>query len=107
MAQAGLNVPRVLEWDEALGFMLLDDLGTQTMIEVVDPDNAASNQGLYLRAVDALVAGRRPRSPASCRPTTRRCWRANWRCSPTGTWRAIAASRSKAGCAKHWTASSG
>jgi N-acetylmuramate 1-kinase len=56
MAQAGLNVPRVLEWDEALGFMLLDDLGTRTMIEVVDADNPSSNQGLYLRAVDALVA---------------------------------------------------
>jgi aminoglycoside/choline kinase family phosphotransferase len=56
MAQAGLNVPRVLEWDQALGFMLLDDLGTRTMIEVVDPDNASSNQGLYLRAVDSLVA---------------------------------------------------
>ena len=56
MAQAGLNVPRVLEWDEALGFMLLDDLGTRTMIEMVDPENASSNQGLYLRAVDALVA---------------------------------------------------
>jgi aminoglycoside/choline kinase family phosphotransferase len=56
MGEAGLNVPRVLEWDEALGFMLLDDLGTRTMIEVVDPDNPASNQGLYLRAVDALVA---------------------------------------------------
>ena len=56
MDQAGLNVPRVLEWDEALGFMLLDDLGTRTMIEVVDPDHASSNQGLYLRAVDALVA---------------------------------------------------
>ena len=56
MAQAGLNVPRVLEWDEALGFMLLDDLGTHTMIEVVDAGNASANQGLYLRAVDALVA---------------------------------------------------
>ena len=56
MAEAGLNVPRVLEWDGPLGFMLLDDLGTQTMIEVVDADNAAANQGLYLRAVDALVA---------------------------------------------------
>jgi len=56
MGGAALNVPRVLEWDEALGFMLLDDLGTRTMIEVVDPDHPASNQGLYLRAVDALVA---------------------------------------------------
>jgi N-acetylmuramate 1-kinase len=56
MAQAGLNVPGVLEWDEALGFMLLEDLGTRTMIELVDPDNAPVNQDIYLRAVDALVS---------------------------------------------------
>jgi aminoglycoside/choline kinase family phosphotransferase len=56
MAEAGLNVPRILEWDEASGFMLLDDLGTHTMIEAIAPDNAASNQPLYLRAIDALVA---------------------------------------------------
>jgi aminoglycoside/choline kinase family phosphotransferase len=56
MAEAGLNVPRVLAWDEAKGFMLLDDLGDRTMIDVVDRDNAAANQALYLRAVDALVA---------------------------------------------------
>ena len=56
MAEAGLNVPRILEWDEASGFLLLDDLGTHTMIEAIAPDNAASNQPLYLRAVDALVA---------------------------------------------------
>ncbi|MFL6691953.1 MAG: phosphotransferase, partial [Ramlibacter sp.] len=37
MAGAGLLVPRVLAWDEPQGFMLLDDLGRQTMIEVVDP----------------------------------------------------------------------
>ena len=56
MAEAGLNVPRVLEWDAPLGFMLLDDLGTRTMIEVVDAANPQANLPLYLRAVDALVA---------------------------------------------------
>jgi N-acetylmuramate 1-kinase len=56
MADAGLNVPRVRAWDEALGFMLLDDLGTRTMIEVVDRDDPYANQALYLRAADALVA---------------------------------------------------
>src|SRR4051794_11368530 len=54
MAEAGLHVPRVLAWDEAQGFLLLDDLGTRTMMDVVDPDNAPANQDLYLRAVDAL-----------------------------------------------------
>lgn len=56
MAEAGLLVPRVLAWDEALGFMLLDDLGRQTMIEVVDAQRPEANQPLYLKAVDALVA---------------------------------------------------
>lgn len=56
MADAGLYVPRVLAWDEPEGFMLLDDLGRQTMIEVVDPDHPAANQALYLRAIDALIA---------------------------------------------------
>jgi aminoglycoside/choline kinase family phosphotransferase len=55
MGEAGLNVPRILEWEQALGFMLLDDLGTQTMIEAISPENPASNQPLYLRALDALV----------------------------------------------------
>src|SRR3954471_22715412 len=55
MAQAQLHVPRVLAWDEARGFLLLDDLGTRTMIEVVDPSNAEANRNLYIRAVDALV----------------------------------------------------
>ena len=41
MAEAGLHVPRVLAWDEPRGFMLLDDLGTQTMIEVVDREQPA------------------------------------------------------------------
>ena len=106
MAQAGLNVPRVLAWDEAQGFMLLDDLGTQTMIDVVDRENADANRPLYMRAVDALVAWQPRRSPACCRPTTKRCWRASWRCSPTGTWSGTAASRSRAPCARRWTAPS-
>ena len=56
MLDAGLNVPQVLEWDEAQGFMLLTDLGTRTMIDVVDRDNADANRDLYLHAVDALIA---------------------------------------------------
>jgi aminoglycoside/choline kinase family phosphotransferase len=56
MAAAGLNVPRILAWDEPQGFMLLDDLGMQTMIEVLDRDNAVANLPLYMRAADALVS---------------------------------------------------
>ena len=55
MAQAGLNVPQILAWDEAQGFMLLSDLGSQTMMQAIRRDDAAANLPLYRRAVDALV----------------------------------------------------
>jgi N-acetylmuramate 1-kinase len=55
MAAAGLLVPRVLAWDQQAGFMLLDDLGQRTMMEVIDREDPGANQALYLRAVDALV----------------------------------------------------
>ena len=56
MAQAGLNVPAVLDWHSESGFLLLQDLGAQTMLEAIDADLPAANQGLYLKAVDALIA---------------------------------------------------
>lgn len=56
MQEAGLLVPRVLDWDAPQGFMLLDDLGRQTLIEVLDPADPQAALPLYLRAVDALVA---------------------------------------------------
>jgi len=52
---AGLNVPQILAWDEAQGFMLLSDLGSQTMMQVIEHENPAANLPLYRRAVDALV----------------------------------------------------
>jgi hypothetical protein len=55
MAQAQLHAPEVLAWDEANGFMLLTDLGAQTMMQVIDRENPQANQGLYLQAVDALI----------------------------------------------------
>ncbi len=55
MAEAGLNVPTVLDWDRAGGFMLLQDLGTRTMMEGVDREVPDANRGLYMQAVDALV----------------------------------------------------
>jgi aminoglycoside/choline kinase family phosphotransferase len=54
MQAAGLTVPQVLAWDEAQGFMLLSDLGRQTMMQVIDPAGAPPLE-LYLQAVDALV----------------------------------------------------
>ena len=63
MADAGLNVPRILAWDEARGFMLLSDLGTRTMMDVIEPERPQANQGLYLQAVDALLTWQRASRP--------------------------------------------
>jgi hypothetical protein len=54
MAQAGLKVPEILAWDEANGFMLLTDLGTHTMKDVIQPDSPPPLE-LYLDAVETLV----------------------------------------------------
>jgi len=54
MHDAGLLVPRILAWDARQGFMLLDDLGQHTMMEVIDPA-AALPLPLYQRALDALL----------------------------------------------------
>jgi len=56
MHAAGVRAPQVLAWDEPLGFMLLTDLGAQTMMQVINRDNPQANLPLYLQAVDALIA---------------------------------------------------
>ena len=63
MESAGLSAPRVLAWDAPLGFMLLSDLGAQTMMEVIAPPAGAlamaqatpAHFDLYMQAVDVLV----------------------------------------------------
>ena len=55
MADGGLLVPQILNWHAQYGFILLDDLGAQTMMEVIDKSKPQANIGLYLRAVDALL----------------------------------------------------
>ena len=63
MDDAGLHVPQVLDWDESRGFMLLSDLGGQTMMQAIDKEHAATNLPLYLRAVDALVSWQKASRP--------------------------------------------
>ena len=55
MQAAALNVPQVLAWDEPAGFMLLTDLGAQTMMAAIDPERPDANRPLYEQAVDALL----------------------------------------------------
>ncbi|MFZ4288857.1 aminoglycoside phosphotransferase family protein [Variovorax sp. HJSM1_2] len=55
MGQAGLRVPEVLSWDAPQGFMLLTDLGSDTMMARIDAQNPTANQPMYLQAVDSLL----------------------------------------------------
>jgi N-acetylmuramate 1-kinase len=63
MNGAGVHAPRVLAWDEPLGFMLLSDLGAQTMMDAIGPPAAVdaiaqpspADHAFYMQAVDVLV----------------------------------------------------
>jgi aminoglycoside/choline kinase family phosphotransferase len=63
MHTAGIHAPQVLAWDESQGFMLLTDLGEQTLMQIIDKVQPQANLPLYLQAVDTLIAwqlGSRP-----------------------------------------------
>jgi aminoglycoside/choline kinase family phosphotransferase len=68
MRAAGLRVPQVLAWDAPLGFLLLDDLGTQTMLDVIDPEHPAANEGLYRDALAALLPWQQASRPGVLPP---------------------------------------
>lgn len=68
MHAAQLNVPQVLAWDQAKGFMLLTDLGRQTMLQCMDRDHPRANLDYYLQAVDALIAWQCASSPGVLPP---------------------------------------
>ncbi len=55
MQDAKLLAPQVLAWDEPLGFMLLTDLGAQTMMQGINAQEPHANYGRYMQATDALV----------------------------------------------------
>lgn len=52
LGDAGLHVPRVLHQDRERGFLLLDDLGRSTYLQVIDAHNA---DALFEDALQALV----------------------------------------------------
>ena len=68
MQDAGLSAPEVLAWDEAAGFLLLSDLGAQTMMDALTHDMCPppgldaiaqptpAHSALYLDAADALIS---------------------------------------------------
>lgn len=55
MAQAGLRVPDILDWNAEHGFMLLSDLGSATVIEALDPARPQDAEAWYRAAVEVLL----------------------------------------------------
>ncbi len=62
LQQADIHCPQVLDWDQAQGFMLLSDLGEQTMMQRIDPA-APPPLDVYLQAVDTLIAWQKASQP--------------------------------------------
>lgn len=63
MAAAGLNVPQILAWDEPHGFMLLTDLGHQTLIELLNPEKPQNAYAWYQQATDVLLDWQKASQP--------------------------------------------
>jgi len=63
MAAAGLNVPQILAFDEATGFMLLSDLGHQTVIERLNPEKPQDAYAWYQQATDVLLQWQKASTP--------------------------------------------
>nr|WP_236904176.1 phosphotransferase [Comamonas serinivorans] len=55
LADAGLNVPTIHAWDEAQGFMLLTDVGTQTLLQAANLEDPAANLPQFQNALDSLL----------------------------------------------------
>ena len=55
MEQAGVHAARVLEWDRAHGFMLLNDLGSHTMMTALDEQQPVAAMPYYQQALEALL----------------------------------------------------
>lgn len=63
MLNAGLRVPRVLDWHVTHGFMLLDDMGSQTMMQFFADTGTVQRLSLFEQATDALVSWQQSSAP--------------------------------------------
>jgi len=62
LQHGGVRVPQVLARDAEQGFLLLEDLGTDTLLQVIDESNA---QAWFEAAFDALIALQKISAPQS------------------------------------------
>lgn len=55
LASASISVPAIYEWDEALGFLLLEDMGKDTLLELNLRNDWETVRRHYYRAVNTLL----------------------------------------------------
>lgn len=55
LAFASISVPAIYEWDEALGFLLLEDMGEDTLLELNLRNNCDTVRRYYYQAIDILL----------------------------------------------------
>jgi len=63
LRQAQVRVPEVLTWQPELGFMLLSDLGQQTLLEVLDAQQPEAALPYFKDAIAALLAWQQASRP--------------------------------------------
>ncbi|TDQ44321.1 aminoglycoside phosphotransferase family protein [Tepidicella xavieri] len=61
--EAGVRAPEVLAWDEAQGFMLLTDLGEQTLLTALDPAQPTAALPYFKDAAATLLSWQRASRP--------------------------------------------
>ena len=57
MQTAGIRAPEILHWDEPNGFMLISDLGSQTVLQAINPEHPDMGLAgkLFPQAVNTLI----------------------------------------------------
>ncbi len=65
---SGVRVPQVLAWDEALGFMLLTDLGDQTLLTALNPERPDDALPWFKDATAALLTWQTQSRPTALPP---------------------------------------
>lgn len=70
MRDAGIQAPKIFNWDEKNGFLLLSDLGNQTFLQAIhaQPDNTSLASDLFKQAIPLLIRWQQASQPGVLPP---------------------------------------
>jgi aminoglycoside/choline kinase family phosphotransferase len=81
LAKSGINVPKIYAEDLERGFLLLNDLGNKTYLDVIDGENADRCSTMPCKHCWLFSSCRWLHR---CRVTTSHCCAVSWNCSLSG-----------------------